>query len=210
LVAAVVIVAVAAAANWQGIVITFLGLLLIVVAGWYVVSRRGVARSVAALTGLAGVALLIAGFIVAELSLLTWVTVAVLAVVSVVAARVALRQSAMAMYERAGSRSPVPPARGQGEWRADEGLRVHDGPEVVEPGGQRRIRSQVGDHPVFVRVTEQGPEVGPLVRGQPLLGHIRELEEQHEPRLLQLIEIRLTRAAPERGRMPDRQDQALA
>src|SRR6202011_3120263 len=25
---------------------------------------------------------------------------------------------------------------GQGGWRADEGLRVHDGPEVVEPGGQ--------------------------------------------------------------------------
>ena len=111
LVAAVVIVAVAAAANWQGIVITFFGLLLIVMAGWYVVSRRGVARSVAVLTGLAGVALLIAGFIVAELSLLTWVTVAVLAVVSVVAARIALHQSTKAMYERAGSRSPVPPAR---------------------------------------------------------------------------------------------------
>ncbi|HWC39943.1 MAG TPA: diacylglycerol kinase family protein [Acidimicrobiales bacterium] len=111
LVAAVVITAVAAAANWQGIVITFLGLLLIVVAGWYVVSRRGVARSLAVLAALAGAALLIAGFIVAELSLITWISVAVLAIISVVAARVALETSTKAMYERAGSRSPVPPAR---------------------------------------------------------------------------------------------------
>ena len=85
--AAIAIVAVAAAANWQGIVITFIGLLLIVVAGWYVVSRRGVSRSVGVVIGLTGTGLLIAGFIVADLSLLTWVLVAVLALLSVVAAR---------------------------------------------------------------------------------------------------------------------------
>src|SRR4051794_10852190 len=56
--------------------------------------------------------------------------------------------------------------RGQGGWRADERLRVDDGPEVVEPRGKRRIRFYIGDHPIFVRVTEQGPEVGPLVRGE--------------------------------------------
>jgi diacylglycerol kinase family enzyme len=111
LVAAVVIVAVAAAANWKGVVITFVGLFLIVVAGWYVVSRGGVVRSAAALTALAGAALIIAGFVVAGLSVITWVSVAVLAVVSVVAARVALHQSTRAMQQRAGSRSPVPPAR---------------------------------------------------------------------------------------------------
>ena len=127
LTAALVIVAVAAAANWQGIVLTLLGLLLIVVAGWYVVSRRGIARTVAVLTGLAGAGLLIAGFIVADLSLLAWVSVAVLALLSVATARLALHQSSKAMRERAGSRSPVPPARhpvlimnpksGGGRWR---------------------------------------------------------------------------------------------
>ena len=109
--AAIAIVAVAAAANWQGIVITFIGLLLIVVAGWYVVSRRGVSRSVGVVIGLTGTGLLIAGFIVADLSLLTWVLVAVLALLSVVAARVALYRSKLAIQERTRSRSSVPPAR---------------------------------------------------------------------------------------------------
>jgi diacylglycerol kinase family enzyme len=111
LTAAVVIVAVAAAANWQGIVITLVGLLSIVVAGWYIVSRRGVSRSVGMVTGLAGTGLLIAGFIVSDLSLLTWISVAALAVVSVATARVALHRSARAMRERAVSRSPVPAPR---------------------------------------------------------------------------------------------------
>jgi diacylglycerol kinase family enzyme len=111
LTAAVVIVAVAAAANWQGIVITLVGLLSIVVAGWYIVSRRGVSRSVGMVIGLAGTGLLIAGFIVADLSLLTWISVAALAVVSVATARVALHRSTRAVRERAVSRSPVPAPR---------------------------------------------------------------------------------------------------
>jgi diacylglycerol kinase family enzyme len=111
LTAAVVIVAVAAAANWQGIVITLVGLLSIVVAGWYIVSRRGVSRSVGMVIGLAGTGLLIAGFIVADLSLLTWISVAALAVVSVATARVALHRSTRAIRERAVSRSPVPAPR---------------------------------------------------------------------------------------------------
>jgi diacylglycerol kinase family enzyme len=111
LTAAVVIVAVAAAANWQGIVITLVGLLTIVVAGWYIVSRRGVSRSVGMVIGLAGTGLLIAGFIVADLSLLTWISVAALAVVSVATARVALHRSTRAVRERAVSRSPVPAPR---------------------------------------------------------------------------------------------------
>ncbi|HEY1633483.1 MAG TPA: diacylglycerol kinase family protein [Acidimicrobiales bacterium] len=111
LTAAVVIVAVAAAANWQGVVITLIGLLSIVVAGWYIVSRRGVSRSVGMVIGLAGTGLLIAGFIVADLSLITWISVAVLALVSVATARVALHRSTRAMRERALSRSPVPSPR---------------------------------------------------------------------------------------------------
>ena len=105
--AAVVVVAVAAAANWQGLVITLIGLLLIVPSGWYVVSRRGVVRSAAALVALAGVGLLIAGFIVADLSVLTWVTVVVLAALSVAAARYALRKGTSAMSDRAESRTAV-------------------------------------------------------------------------------------------------------
>jgi dolichyl-phosphate-mannose--protein O-mannosyl transferase len=71
--AAVVLLGVAVAANWEGILITAVGLLLIVVAGWYVVSRRGVARTVAVLTTVAGVGLIIAGFVVADLRPVTWV-----------------------------------------------------------------------------------------------------------------------------------------
>jgi len=108
---AIAIVGVGAAANWQGLVITVIGLFVIVVGGWYVVSRRGVARSVAMLTTLMGVVLLIAGFIVADLSILAVVLVAVLAILSVGAARYALRESTETMRERVGSRTRSrPPA----------------------------------------------------------------------------------------------------
>lgn len=110
LAAAVVIVALAAAANWQGIVITLFGLLVIVVGGWYVVSRSGLGRSAGIVIALAGAGLLVAGFVVAELSLLTWVSVVVLAVVSVASARVALHRTSKAIRERVEARSPVAPA----------------------------------------------------------------------------------------------------
>jgi diacylglycerol kinase family enzyme len=56
-------------------------------------------------------ALLIAGFVVADLSVLTWASVAVLVALSIGAARVALHYRTMAMRDRAGRRRPVPPAR---------------------------------------------------------------------------------------------------
>jgi diacylglycerol kinase family enzyme len=110
LVAAFVIVGVAAAANWRGLVITLPGLLLLVPSGWYIVSRRGVVRSVAMLVALAGVGLFIAGFVVAGLSVPTWVTVAVLAALSVTAARYALRTDISAASDRAASMTEVSPA----------------------------------------------------------------------------------------------------
>jgi diacylglycerol kinase family enzyme len=110
-VTAVVVLAVAAAANWQGLVITFIGLLLIVPSGWYVVSRRGVVRLVATLVSLAGVGLFIAGFVVADLSVLTWVTVAVLAALSVAAGRYALRKDISAARDRADAMTAVSPAK---------------------------------------------------------------------------------------------------
>ncbi len=108
--AAVVIVGVRAAANWQGLVITLIGLLLIVPSGWYEVSRRGVVRLVAALTAAAGLILLIVGFFVGDLSLLAWITVVLLAALSVAAARYALRKHTSALRDRAESRPAVPPA----------------------------------------------------------------------------------------------------
>ena len=110
-VAAFVIVGMAVAANWQGVVITLIGLVLIVVGGWYVVSLRGAARFAAVLIGLVGAGLLIAGFFVADLSVLTWASVAALVVLSVGAARVALHYRTLAMRDRAGRRTQVPPAR---------------------------------------------------------------------------------------------------
>ncbi len=110
-VAAVVIVGVAAAANWRGLVITLPGLLLLVPSGWYVVSRRGVVRLVAMLVALAGVGLVIAGFVVAGLSVPTWVAVAVLAALSMAAARYGLRKDISAVRDRAESMTAVPPAK---------------------------------------------------------------------------------------------------
>ena len=55
LAAAVVLVVVAAARNWEGVLIALVGLLVVVAGGWYAVSRRGTVRSVALLAVLVGV-----------------------------------------------------------------------------------------------------------------------------------------------------------
>ena len=107
---AVVLVVMAAARNWEGVLIALVGLLVVVVGGWYAVSRRGMVRSVALLTVLVGVAVLIAGVVVADFSAVSAVSIVVLAGVSVVSARYALRRSERALQAVAASRAPAVPA----------------------------------------------------------------------------------------------------
>ena len=90
--------------------IALVGLLVVVVGGWYAVSRRGMVRSVALLTVLVGVAVLIAGVVVADFSAVSAVSIVVLAGVSVVSARYALRRSERALQAVAASRAPAVPA----------------------------------------------------------------------------------------------------
>ena len=112
LAAAMVLVLVAAATNWKGALIALIGLLIVVVGGWYAVSRRGAARSIAMLIGLVGIALLIVGFVVADLSALRAVSVAVLAAVSLLSARYAFHRSAgdLARASRCRRTPSRPPA----------------------------------------------------------------------------------------------------
>ncbi|HEV3352447.1 MAG TPA: diacylglycerol kinase family protein [Acidimicrobiales bacterium] len=112
LAAAVVLAVPSAVDNLQGLLLTLGGLLVVVVAGWYVVSRRGATRSLALLVSVAGVALFVAGFVVADLSALRIVAVVVLAGISVATARLALRRSPQSISQHAvTTTTPATPAR---------------------------------------------------------------------------------------------------
>jgi diacylglycerol kinase family enzyme len=110
LAAAIVLVVYGALTSWQGTLITVIGLFVLVVAGWYVVSRRGTTRTTALLAAAVGVLLLIAGFVVADMSAARVLATTVFAIVSVGAARVALHRSERALQREARMRSPVRPA----------------------------------------------------------------------------------------------------
>ena len=111
LVGAVTAIVVSTAASWEGVAITVVGLFVIVVAGWYAVSRRGLARSIAAGFGVAGAGVVIAGFVVADVSALRVAVVSLLAALSVGTARFALRRSPRVLRRRARSRTTVPAAQ---------------------------------------------------------------------------------------------------
>jgi len=111
IVGAHVLTIIGAVENWKGLLLALAGLLVVVVAGWYAVSRRGGARSMALVAGLAGVGLFVAGFVVADLSAVRILAVVVLAGVSVASARVALRRTPQALRAHAAARTPVAPGR---------------------------------------------------------------------------------------------------
>jgi len=111
LVCALAIAVVGLTESWDAALTSLAGILLIVVGGWYVVSHRGVVRGIAVLLGLAGVGLLIAGFVIADVHGLRLVSTVILVALSVAAGRVALRPDARAAEERAPLRTTVAPAR---------------------------------------------------------------------------------------------------
>jgi diacylglycerol kinase family enzyme len=90
---AIVILLAGAIRNWAAVLVTLAGLVVTVVAGWDVVSRRGAVRAVALVFAVAGVALIAWGLVISDLRLTRVLLTLALAVVSVGCARVALRRT---------------------------------------------------------------------------------------------------------------------
>jgi diacylglycerol kinase family enzyme len=111
LASAIVLVVVGALSSWQGVVTTVIGLLMIVVAGWYVVARSGLTRILAMCAVPLGALLLVVGFIVASMSTTRVISIFALVALSIGSARVALHRSARSLRRTALSRTPAPPAR---------------------------------------------------------------------------------------------------
>ena len=77
--------------------------------------------------------------------------------------------------------------RRQPNRRAHPGFGCDVGPVPVQAGGERAVRLQVGDHLIGVGVAGAA-EISPVVVGQPAFGVAGELEQQHVPRLLALLQ----------------------
>jgi len=77
--------------------LTIVGLLVWVTAGWYVVSRRGMVRAAGLIAMTVALGVLIAGLVLANLSILRMILIFVLAVVSLASARFALRARTTAL-----------------------------------------------------------------------------------------------------------------
>src|ERR1700730_8704210 len=77
--------------------LTIVGLLVWVTAGWYVVSRRGMVRAVGLIAMTVALGVLIAGLVLADLSILRMILIFVLAVISLASARFALRAKTTAL-----------------------------------------------------------------------------------------------------------------
>jgi len=66
--AAVAIVAVGAINNVEGVLLALAGIALVIAGGWYAVSRRGGARTAGIVAALAGLCVLVAALVIADLS----------------------------------------------------------------------------------------------------------------------------------------------
>ena len=107
LVAALAYLALAVVARWYVVLVGVVSLAVIVVAAWYIVSRRGVTRAVAA--GVAALALLaFVAVMITSRSVLVLVVGLVLAAVSVIAARIALKPTPAASVGKRTSRASRP------------------------------------------------------------------------------------------------------
>jgi diacylglycerol kinase family enzyme len=103
LAAAVALLAAGAVRNWLWVILALVGELVAVVAGWYVVSRRGFVRWLAVIVVAAGVGLLIGSVAGAELRWPFVLVACLLAAASVGCARVALGRSRHAALPAAPS-----------------------------------------------------------------------------------------------------------
>lgn len=98
LAAAVVLLVAGVIRSWAWVILALAGLIVAVVAGWYVVSRRGPVRFLALIVAVVALALLAWGLVAADLRWVLVLLTLVCAVGSVGCARVALRRT----------RSPMP------------------------------------------------------------------------------------------------------
>jgi diacylglycerol kinase family enzyme len=96
LLGAVVLVFVGWIGNLGPLLLLLIGLDVVVLGAWHVLTRRGVFRLGAVLVALAGLGLLAGGFIWADLSILRAIGVVILGVVSVASGRLALGQDSRA------------------------------------------------------------------------------------------------------------------
>jgi diacylglycerol kinase family enzyme len=111
LAAAVGLVVAGAATSLGGLLLSLVGLLVVVVAGWYVVARRGFVRSAGAVAVAVAVGVLIAGIVVVDFDWENVVAVIALMAVSVAAARYALHRNTRALMANARRTPPAPPAQ---------------------------------------------------------------------------------------------------
>jgi len=101
LAAAVLVLLVGVVLHYLAVVLTLVGVLVVVTAGWYAVSRRGVVRAASLATMLAAVGVLGAGLVLENIGLLRVVLLVVAAALSVASARYALRKTRRQLHARA-------------------------------------------------------------------------------------------------------------
>jgi diacylglycerol kinase family enzyme len=101
LAAAVLLLLVGVVLHFAAVLLTLIGVLVLVTAGWYAVSRRGVVRAVSLVTMLAAVGVLGAGLVLENIGLFHVVLLVVAAALSVVSARYALRKTRRQLHARA-------------------------------------------------------------------------------------------------------------
>jgi diacylglycerol kinase family enzyme len=89
---AVLMVILGAVRNWAGVIVSLVGLLLAVTAGWYAVSRTGRKRAWSLVLALAALGALIAGLLIADISLVRDIATIGLGIASVVCAHLAIAE----------------------------------------------------------------------------------------------------------------------
>jgi diacylglycerol kinase family enzyme len=106
--AATVLTLIGVVLHFGTVLLTIAGLLICATAGWYAVSRRGLIRITALIILVLAVAALVTGLVLSHISAIRVILVLVLAAISVVLARPALRRDARALRARAAQLTPRP------------------------------------------------------------------------------------------------------
>src|SRR3954451_11376044 len=110
LAAVIGVAGVGALSNLQQVLSCLLGLLMVVIGGWYVAARSGASRTVALIVAAGGVAVLVSALLTTDLSARPVIVGLVLAAISIGSARHALRRTPRAMRQVIATRTSVPPA----------------------------------------------------------------------------------------------------
>jgi len=111
LVAAIAVLLISVVSDWESALLTTTGIVVMVIAGWYVVSRRGGAHTIALLAFLLGILLIVASFVFADASAARVAIAIVFGILSVGASRVALQRSLPDLRRSARMQVPAASAR---------------------------------------------------------------------------------------------------